>query len=473
MTGTQSKPKLAVIGGGISGLSAAFRLTQLGHRDVSVLESSSRLGGVLLTERVDSALVECSADMFTTKQPGATRLCHDLGFDRELIGTNDRFRRSFVVRKGKLITTPPGLILMQPTRLWPILTSRLLSMRGRLRMLGEFFVREKTATDTSLEEFAIRRFGREAYERLIQPMVGGIYTADPTKLSVQATMPQFLQMEREHGSLIRAAFKEAKKGDRAADEQASGARYSAFVAPQQGMSSLIDSLQQRLTQSGVQVQLNTPVDSLQPKEAGWNVASRGTATVYDGVVLALPANRATELCHEFDSDLSDLLDAIPYASAGVALFLLERSKIAHPLNGFGFVVPQTERRKILAGSFASIKFSGRTSDDQVLVRVFIGGAVQQELLEHDDDQILEFSYRDLAELLGIQGLPIWSRLQRWHCAMPQYHVGHVAKVAEIDQRIALLTGLELAGNAYHGVGIPFCVAGGYAAAERLDASLGQ
>lgn len=470
MTETRSDPEIAVIGGGISGLSAAFRLTQFGHRRVTVLESESRLGGVLRTERVNSALVECSADMFTTKQDGAIRLCQDLGFEHELIGTNDRFRRSFVVRKGKLIATPSGLVLLQPTRSWPILTSPLLSVRGRLRMLGEFFVRKKTDGDTSLEEFAIRRFGREAYERLIQPMVGGIYTADPTKLSVRATMPQFLDMEEEHGSLIRAAFGGTKTRDRSTDEEASGARYSTFVAPRNGMGSLIDSLKQRLTDSGVQIRLNSQVDGLHRGDVGWHVATHDKVSVYDGVVLALPATRATELCREFDLDLSNLLSEIPYASAAVALFLLERSKITHQLDGFGFVVPQTEKRKILAGSFASVKFSGRTTDDQVLVRVFVGGAVQKELLEHDDDAILDFSYRDLTQLLGIEGPPIWSRLQRWQRAMPQYHVGHTDRVAEIDQRVSLQSGLELAGNAYHGVGIPFCAASGYAAAERLDAS---
>jgi protoporphyrinogen/coproporphyrinogen III oxidase len=479
-----SPSRIAVIGGGISGLATAFRLTQLGHQEVTLLEASSRLGGVLQTEQVGSCLVEQSADMFTTKQPGATRLCQDLGMTDSLIGTDDRYRRSFVVRKGKLLSTPPGLVLMQPTRAWPILVSPLLSIRGRLRMMGEYFVRGKTQGDTSLEEFAIRRFGVEAYQRLIQPMVGGIYTADPKKLSVAATMPQFLQMEQEHGSLVGAAWKGLGKSksaddkstdDKSSDERASGARYSAFVAPKMGMHSLVDELATKLNAAGADIRLNTRVEKLSWTEDGWNVVAKSSdetrSETFTGVVVATPAHVAASIIADVDKEIASLLAEISYASAAIGIFLLDRADVSHSLNGFGFVVPATENRSILAGSFASVKFPGRAADDQLLLRVFVGGAVQPQLLEHTDEEILDLALRDVSELLGVQGKPVWSKLRRWTRAMPQYHVGHVDRVATIDAQIAQIPGLELAGNAYHGVGIPFCAAGGYAAAERIAESM--
>lgn len=474
-----SPSRIAVIGGGISGLATAFRLTQLGYQDVTLLEASSRLGGVLQTEQIGSCLVEQSADMFTTKQPGATRLCQDLGIADSLIGTDDRYRRSFVVRKGKLLSTPPGLVLMQPTRAWPILVSPLLSVRGRLRMMGEYFVRGKTQGDTSLEEFAIRRFGVEAYQRLIQPMVGGIYTADPKKLSIAATMPQFLEMEQEHGSLVGAAWKGLRKsksaGEASADERASGARYSAFVAPQMGMQSLVDELAAKLSAAGVDIRLNTRVEKLARTENGWSIVAHASdetrSEAFTGVVVATPAHVATSIIGDVDRDIASLLADISYASAAIGIFLLDRDHVSHALDGFGFVVPATENRSILAGSFASVKFPGRAGDDQLLLRVFVGGAVQPQLLEHTDEEILDLALRDVSELLGIQGKPAWAKLRRWTKAMPQYHVGHLDRVAKIDAKVAKIPGLELAGNAYHGVGIPFCAAAGYAAAERIGKSM--
>lgn len=418
------------------------------------------------TERVDSSLVELSADMFTTKQPGALKLCEDLGIADTLIGTNDQFRRSFVVRDGRLISTPSGLVLMQPTKAWPILASPLMSVRGRLRMMGEWFVRKKTEGDTSLEEFATRRFGVEAFQRLIQPMVGGIYTADPKKLSVQATMPQFLEMERQHGSLVAAAWKQLGKREKTT-EQASGARYSAFMAPRGGMQALIDALESRLQESGTTIHLNSPVRDLQRDQQRWRVITEHGESDFDGVIVATPAFIAANILRNVDTTTADLLREIPYASAAVAIFLLDRKQIRHPLNGFGFVVPATENMRILAGSFTSVKFAGRAADDQLLLRVFMGGAVQPQLLKQSDDELQQIALREVALLLGIDGEPIWGRLQRWTEAMPQYHVGHVQHVAKIDARIAQLPGLELAGNAYHGVGIPFCAAGGYRAAEQL------
>jgi oxygen-dependent protoporphyrinogen oxidase len=465
------RPKLVVVGGGISGLAAGLRLSQLGHRNITIVEPRDRLGGVLQTDRMDTALVENSADMFTTKQPGATRLCRDLGFEESLIGTNDKYRRSFVVHRGKLLATPAGLVLMQPTRAWPIFTSPLMSIRGRLRMLGEYFVRKRSDGDTSLEEFALRRFGKEAYERLIQPMVGGIYTADPTKLSIEATMPDFLKMEKEHGSLMRAAFSRNKSKD-SGDNAASGARYSAFLTPREGMSSLIDQLKKQLLSCGARLNLGSTVETAEKTEDGWRLVIDGSAAEFDGVVLASPSYAAAKILRDHSPKLADNLAGITYASTALAIFLIDRKKIGHALDGFGFVVPRVEQRRIIAGSFASIKFDGRAAADQVLIRVFVGGAVQPELLAHDDDEITTFAFEDLADLLQIQGKPIWSRLSRWERAMPQYHVGHVSRVATIDQQVTELPCLELAGNAYHGVGIPFCAASGYAAADRLHESLG-
>lgn len=458
--------RIAVIGGGISGLAAANRIRELNKSaEVVLLEAGPRLGGVLRTECRDGFLIEYGADNFITSVPWAVDFCRRIGFERELVATNPTHRRAFVVRGGKLRPIPAGFAVMAPSRVWPVLSTPILSPVGKLRLGAELLIRRRESdADESMAAFATRRLGRETYERLVQPLVAGIYTADPTKLSVQATMPRFCEMEKSHGSLIRAMWK--KNSSQPQDKQTSGARYSQFVAPRDGMSALVKAVASRLPNGAIRK--NSPVEQLQPRaDHGWCVQTADQRFEVDGIVLALPSPQCARLLRSLDAELARDLAGIEYGSCALATLGFRREQIQHALDGFGFVVPLTERRKVLSASFSSIKYPGRAPDGEVLIRTFIGGACQKELLELDDRRLLEIAQQELSELLGISGRPRMVHINRQIDAMPQYHVGHRSLVERITQHLNRIPGITLASNSLGGVGLPHCIHTAEVAAEQL------
>lgn len=461
-----SLQRVAVIGGGITGLAAAHRLVELQPGiGVTLFEAARRLGGVLETVRRDGYLVEGGADNWITNVPWATELCDRIGFADQLVQTNPEQRGAFVIRRGKLRKIPPGFVVMAPTRIWPVLTTPILSPWGKLRLACERFVKKRTEEgDESLASFVKRRLGRETYDRLVQPLIGGIYTGDPELLSLRSTMRRFQEMESKHGSLTRA-MRRQQKGPSAGRE--SGARYSMFVAPRDGVSSLIEALAARLPADSIR--LNAPVKRLDHDGTRWHVQTtddQAAAEPFDSVILATSAKATAELTSELDPALADELGAIAHASCSIVSCGFRRDQIAHPLDGFGLVVPRIEKRKILSASFSSVKYPGRAPEGHVLVRAFVGGVFQPELAAMADDELRQIVATDLGELLGIRGAPQLVEISRRVAAMPQYYVGHDARVDRIEERIAKHPRLSLAGNAYHGVGIPHCIHSGEQAAER-------
>jgi oxygen-dependent protoporphyrinogen oxidase len=456
--------RVAIIGGGISGLAAAHRVHELdSNAAVTLFEASAHLGGVLQTERREGWLIERSADMFTTREPWAIDLCRRIGITEELIETDSRYRRAFAVRRGRLAPVPEGFALMSPAKVWPIITTPILSPLGKLRLAGEFFVQPRHSdADESLQSFAVRRFGREAFERLIQPLIGGIYTADPAKLSMAATLPQFMEMERQWGSVGRG-LRAKGTGDRG---QGTGARYGQFVAPREGMQRLVEAIAARLPAGCVQ--LNAPVERIR-YDGGWHIITRGSSDVqaFDDIVLAAPGAVCSRLVADIDAELAALLRQITHAGCCVAIVGAQRQQVAHPLDGFGFVVPAIEKRRIIACSMASVKFPGRAPKGKVLLRVFIGGALQPDLNQLPDEELRKIVLEELAELIGLSGEPEFCEIARWPGMMPQYHVGHLELVSKIEERAAAIPNFALAGNAYRGVGIPFCIRSGEQVAERL------
>lgn len=470
---TDSRKRIIVIGGGISGLAAAHRLFEFDPAlDVQLWEAGDRLGGVLQTVRRDGFLIERSADNFITDPPYAVELCQRIGLAEALIPTRTQERGALVVHRGRLERVPPGFMLMAPARLWPLVTTPILSPLGKLRLLAEALVPSRPIEDESLASFARRRLGREVFERIVQPLVGGIYTADPERLSLRATLPRFLEMERQHGSLIRAARRQQVKVTGSSDTNG-GARYSMFVAPRDGLTSLVDALAARLPEGAVR--LRRPVESIaRGEDATWHVRTAGQTpeTVRcDGLIVATPAPIAARLLQSLDRTLAVDLGRIEYAGTAIVTLAYRRAQISHALDGFGFVVPAVERRRILAGSFSSVKFPGRAPDDAVLVRVFIGGACQSELLDLTDEELSQIAREELTALVGAAGQPLFADVTRWPKAMPQYHLGHEALVAEIERAAAALPHFALAGNAYHGVGIPNCIHSGELAAQRIVTEL--
>ena len=464
---------VAVIGAGITGLSAAHRLISLDDNvQVSVFEAAASPGGIIRTEKTDDGfLMELGPDSFITNKPAGVQLCEELGFTDQLIPTDERFRRSLVLRKGKPLPVPDGFMLMAPARPWAIATTPILSVAGKLRLLSEAFVRSKADTDDeSLACFVRRRFGRQALDRLVQPLVGGIYTSDPEKLSLQATLPRFPEMERQHGSVIRATLaNERHKRSAEAESSGSGARYGLFAAPAEGLSSLIDRLVSRLAATGrCELKTSSPVRMVQQCNRQWDVQLASETRTFDALIVTLPTHKAADL---FPNDefqpLTDSLKTIEYASSAIVVSGHQLSDFSYPLDAFGLVIPAIEKKNTLAISFSSRKFPGRAPEGQVLLRTFVGGAMQPELLEHDDQRIQQLVEQDLKDILGMSRLPLFSQVMRYSQAMPQYHVGHADRISAIETQVASYPGLQLAGSAYHGVGIPDSIASGRKAADAV------
>jgi len=461
-------PRVAVIGGGITGLAAAHRLVELAAGagralDVRLLEGAAQPGGVIASERRDGFVIELGPDSFLSEKPAALRLCERLGLTERLVGTREEFRRTYVVHDGRLQPLPDGFLLLAPTRLWPLVTTPLFSWPGKLRMALDLVLPRGGGGDESLATFVTRRLGREALERVAQPLVGGIYTADPTRLSLAATMPRFLAMERDERSVVRAMWRQRRQ---AAPHEGSGARWSLFLSFDHGMQCLVDAVARRLPE-GVLRCGRRVADLSRGAEGRWQLD--GSEPV-DAVLVATPAHAAAALLRPLDDPLGAELAAIPYASSATVNLAFQREDIPHPLDGFGFVVPHVEGRALLAGTFSSLKYPGRAPKTSVLIRAFLGGALQPELLELTDEALVLTARRELAALLGVRTEPQFTRVARWPLAMPQYEVGHLERVARIRARAAAL-GLFLAGNAYEGVGIPDCIRSGEDAATALFASL--
>jgi protoporphyrinogen/coproporphyrinogen III oxidase len=469
-----SPARIAVVGAGIAGLAAAHRLVELSRErgialDLSVWEAARRPGGSIGTERTGGFVIEAGPDSFISEKPAALQLCERIGLTPHLVRTRDENRRTYVVHGGRLHSLPDGFLLLAPTQFWPLLTTRLFTWPGKLRMgLDLVLPRGPLRADESLGSFVTRRLGREALERVAQPLVGGIYTADPDDLSLAATMPRFLEMERKHRSVILAMWRSLQQQPATA-RATSGARWSLFVSVDDGMQTLVDTLAQRLPE-GV-LRCGAPVTALARDGGGWRLRLGDGATAEaDAVVLATPAHRSAALLEGVDTGLAQELNGIPYASSATVSLAYSQSAFSRPLDGFGFVVPLVESRSIVACTYSSMKYPGRAPEGFVLLRAFVGGALQSERFA-DDDATMETRVRqELADLLGVTAAPVLTRIHRHHEAMPQYRVGHLDRMARIDARVGAVGSLALAGNAYRGVGIPDCIRTGELAAETI---LGQ
>jgi oxygen-dependent protoporphyrinogen oxidase len=466
-------PRIVVIGGGIAGLAAAHHVVELSHEralgfDVKLLEASPRLGGSIATERIGDFLVEAGPDSFITEKPAALRLCERIGLTSRLVSTQSAYQKIYVVHHGKLEPLPEGFFLLAPTRLAPFIKTPLFSWFGKFRMAGELLIpRRNIDDDESLGSFVRRRFGAEALERVAQPLVGGIYAADPDKLSLGATMPRFKAMECQRRSVIWAMWAEQRRRARSR-ESGSGARWSLFVTLAGGMEELVDALAKRLPEGALRT--GSAATSLSRSEDGkrWQITIAGSEKISaDAVILAAPAFQAGALLSSVAQSASDELKQIAYASTATVSLAYRRADFPNPPDSFGFVVPAIERRKIMACTFSSLKYPGRAPENFILLRCFVGGALYPELFEIDDATMEKNVRDDLARLLGLKAEPLFSRVWRHPNSMPQYHVGHDARIHRVERALRPYSTLALAGSAYHGVGISDCVRTGEEAAEKL------
>lgn len=470
----QVQKRAIVIGGGITGLSAGYRLKREAEKRgiplaLTLLEASSRVGGVIQTEHRNGFIVEHGPDAFISTKPWAKELCEELGIADQLIGTNSKVRRSFVVRKGKLLPVPEGFYMMAPGSFGPFLKSPIFSWRGKFRIAFDLFIsRSSDIDDESVADFVRRRLGREAFERMAQPMIGGIYTSDAENLSLKATFPRFLEMEREHGSIIKALLTQKRKATQTS-RGTSGPRYSLFLSFETGMQTLVDTLAENLTGC---IRFQSRVDTIQQKESetGWHVClDDGAMLEADILCIALPAPQTSKILTNVLPQLSEKLSVIPYTSSATVNLAFRQEDVLHPLNGMGFVVPTTEQLNLVGCSFSSVKFENRAPVDHVLLRAFVGrNAVEGGRDENmNQKDVVLCVLKDVSQLLDIKADPLFSIVSRHSQSMAQYLVGHQKLVSEIDELATSLSGLTLAGNAYHGIGIPDCIRSGEQAALTL------
>lgn len=473
MASARRNPRIAIIGGGITGLAAAHRLRELASAremplELMLFEAGTRVGGALETIRRDGFVIETGADSFLSEKPWALKLAERLGLSAEVIGTQEQFRKTYVVRAGRLVEIPEGFSLLAPTFIGPMLRSPLFSLRGKMRMLMEPLVPcRRSEGDESLSSFVRRRLGREVLERVAQPLAGGIYTADPDTLSFQATMPRFAEMEHRYGSVIRGLRRAARDG-RGGVRGTSGARWSLFVSFAGGMRALVDALTMRLSDT---ICYGAEVVALEQKytdAAIWRLRlGDGTSFDADAIVCAAPAYAVAPLLKPHAETLAQTLGQLRYASAATVNMGFRAADVSELPKSFGFVVPAVENRKIIAGSFSSLKFAGRAPDGMILARVFLGGALQSQMMALDDETMVAAASEEFRELIGITAPPLFTYVRRWAEAMPQYTVGHLEQVAAIEREAATMKGVALAGAYLRGVGIPDCVHGGEMAAEAL------
>ncbi len=469
--------RIIIVGGGISGLAAAHRLTELGRERglplaITLLEAQHRFGGVIETQLHEGCLLESGPDAFIAEKPWALELCRRLGLSNDIIETRPGFRRSFIVRRGRLVQVPEGLYLLAPARVRTLWNSSLLSWPGKVRMAGELFIPPRRQEgDESVGSFVRRRFGQEALDRIGQPMIGGIYTANPERLSLQATLPRFQEMERQHGGVIKGLRVEGRR-TRATTAAASGPRYSLFVTLRSGLGTLVQELIQRLM-SEVRLRHSARVASISQGRRWTVTLEDGETLEADALCLALPAHQTASLLASCAPTATQLLEEIPYESVATVHLVFRREEIPHPLNGFGFVVPAVERRRLVGCTFASVKFPDRAPESLVLLRAFVGGALHRSVFGLEDDALERMVRQELRELLGVQAAPSFVAIHRHPQAMPQYQVGHLARITAIEEAVAGHPGLYLTGNGYRGIGIPDCIHQAEQTAERMLAEAAQ
>lgn len=455
--------RVVIIGGGIAGLAAAHRLAQTAPGlAVTLIESDSRLGGKIVTARVDGFVIEGGPDTFLSYKPRGLGLCRELGLEDRLHGTNQKIRRTYVMRDGRLYDLPEGLTGLIPSRFGPMARTALISPLGKLRMGLDYVIPPRSADgDESIAAFVERRLGREVYDHLIEPLLSGIYAGDGEQLSLAATFPQLRQTELANGSLIKGMLAAKRK---APAPKPNGRSWAAFLTPTTGLAEIVEALEERL--GGVDVRLGSRATRVEAASPGYTIVlDNGESVAANAIVFATPAFITADLISNLDSQLSTALRAIPYVSTATVSVAYPLSDIPRPLDGYGYIIPRAQNRPILACTWTSTKFPHRAPEGFGLIRAFIGRAGQEDVLERDDAELLQLVRDELRRTLGIIVPPLLHRVFRWPKAMPQYTLGHPARLAVIETRLATLLGLFVAGNAYRGIGLPDCIASGEAAAE--------
>ena len=477
--------RIAIIGGGIAGLSAAYELEQRCHQgadiDYVLYEASPRLGGVLQTEHIENCLVEAGPDSFLTEKPWASDLCRELGIANEIIGSNDAARKTYILLNNRLVPMPDGLMFLVPTQILPTVMSPLFSLSTKIRMAREYFYPPHEVTnpthgeDETVAALVERHYGKEMVERLADPLLSGVYGGEASQLSVRAVLPRFAEMEAKYGSLGRAMLAQRKiAAQKIAAQKTATLNTNAapprpiFSSLRDGMSRLVDVLATRL--NPVRIRANVPIQEIQRREYGWLLNTEAGGSSFDAVILATPTPAAAQLLRHSTPALAQELNEIRYSSS-ITVGLVYDDTIQLP-PGFGFLVPQTEGRRLLACTFVHNKFPHRAPANRCLLRCFLGGSRDEAALTLSNDEILAIVRRELDEILNLTATPLAARVYKWPSSMAQYGVGHLDRLDRIRQLLQETPRLTLAGNGYRGIGVPDCVRTGREAATQMLGYLG-
>ena len=457
--------KVAIVGSGISALACAVALKEEGV-DFTVIEKDRAAGGKLLTEKVDGFVVEAGPDSFLPEKPWTLELIDKVGLGGQLLCTNEEHKGTYIYSRGRLHRLPEGVMLMVPTMFMPLARSRLISLPGKIRMGMEAFIPGKAnGSDESLAGFVTRRLGRECLEKIAEPLVAGIHTSDPQDMSVQAVFPRFLEMERKSGSLIRAMVKAMKKGTPATQSR----KLTYFMSLKEGMQQLVDRCVAFVGEE--RVRTSCEVTEVRPAPVGYELLAGSERMVFDAVVLATPAYVTQGVLGRMAPALADRLSPIAWSSTATISLAFAAPHVQAHLPGFGFIVPRVEARRINAASWSSIKWSFRAPPGSLLIRSFVGGGQNGELVSRDDKDLVRIVREELREIAGITGEPLFTRVHRWTGSMPRYTVGHLDRVGAVDDALEPYPGLALTGCSYRGIGIGDCVRSGFEAARKIGAFL--
>jgi oxygen-dependent protoporphyrinogen oxidase len=452
-------PRVVIVGGGISGLSAAYYLSKAGIPS-TLVESRPRLGGVIQTERIEGCTLEAGPDSFLSAKPAALDLIRDLGLSEDVIGSNDNLRVTFVKKNGRLIPLPDGLMMMVPTKVMPLITTPLLSLGTKARMGMELLRAPKMrGEDESVADFVLEHYGQEAVDYLAEPLLSGIYGGDPRQLSVRAVLPRFVELSQKYGSLTKGVLASRKQ------MKAQGPPAPLFRTLKGGLGEMVDAVTAAIAPHTTVVQQRA--QTVERTAGGWRVRVENDWIEADQVVLACEAHSASGLLAGVDGRVSEILGGVGYSSSMIVALGYDAANFAKPPVGFGFLIPKKERRRLVALTWVGTKFSHRVPEGKIVARCFLGGAEDAAVLNESDESVIDAVSRELRELAGVTATPRFTRITRWSRSMAQYPVGHPRRMAELRTRMADLGGLHLAGNAYDGIGIPDCIRLGKTAAEKI------
>ncbi len=449
--------QVAIVGGGVSGLATAYYLRCKGI-PCRLFERQRRLGGLILTERAHGCLVEGGPDSWLAEKRWMRDFVEELGLGSQVLGSNDRMRRTFVARKGRLVAMPDSMRMLAPSKPWQIATTSLLGPVGKARMAMEWFRRPVEREDRSVADFVRDHFGSEVVQYLAQPLIAGVYGAAPESLSARQAIPRFVEYERRYGSILRGTFKNRRRT----------ARDSLFLTLRGGMGSLIEALERRVT--GHCEIVNDRVRELRRGEGVWTLVTEEGSFGADTVILATPAHEASRLVATADAALAELVGRIDCLSSAVVALAYPGKGFGHSLGGFGFLVPSAEGGSVAACTWVKTKFDGRSPAETVLLRAFMAGRAADWALDAEDSAVVSRTDRELRRWMGFQPAPAGASVYRWKKAMPVYPVDHDGLIRAIEERLARLPGLLLAGNGYSGLGIPDCVRRSERIAEAVAAA---